>query len=136
MAARKAPKGWVRVSAKQYKNPSGETVSRRQYDNARLRALGFKNRAEAERLRASPTFRDMGTRVARARGGTPKQVKATDSEFTKLALKAFRQDWGKKGGKGAGPKSPMAKILTMAGLRDPDAVNRIAQGYPGRRKRH
>lgn len=47
-------------SSRRYRTPSGQIISRREYDNRRAKAVGFRNRYELERLRQSRVGRKWG----------------------------------------------------------------------------
>lgn len=51
--------GYTRLpgSARRYRTPRGEVISRRQYDNLRARQAGFESRSEIERFRQSSAGR-------------------------------------------------------------------------------
>lgn len=121
-------KGWVRLSASRYRDPQGEEVSRRQYDNARLRALGFTSRSEREKLSGWSTGEKLAVDIAQREGRSTRSVKR-DPAFLRTAMKAKRE--GMRGG----PRSASAKLLVDAGLRDPGATNKIGEGYDRKRKR-
>ncbi len=120
--------GWTRINAARYRNPAGEEVSRRQYDNARLRALGFTSRSEREKLSGWSTGEKLAADIARVEGRSARAVKR-DPAFLRTALQARRE--GMRGG----PRSASAQLLVDAGLRDPGAKNRIGEGYDRKRKR-
>lgn len=122
--------GWTRLSAGRYRSPDGEEVSRRQYDNARLRALGFSSRSERERLAKQNESRlnYFARLIARQEGRTIREVKR-DPAFVKASSSAMRS--GMRGS----PKSGAARILVRAGLRAPDAPDRVGEGYERKRRK-
>lgn len=123
--------GWTKVSAARYRNPEGEEVSRRQYDNARLRALGFRSRAERERVSSDPQLRHFAQLIAQREGRSERSV-ARDPAYAKVAGEAYRTRMGRRGGDE--PGGAAARVLTMAGLRDADAENKVGEGYERRRR--
>lgn len=117
-----ARQGWEKLpgSSERYRSPSGEIVSRRQYDNARYTDTGWRNRADYERRHSDPTYRHFQQIAMRQLGLTRRQVESPDSEFAKRILKARAVDYG-KGRRGRGAKGPMAKFLVWLKMRDPGA---------------
>ncbi len=120
--------GWTRLSAARYRSPEGEEVSRRQYDNARLRAIGFKSRSEREKLAGWSTGEKLARDIAAKEGRSVRAVKR-DPAFLRTAIGARRE--GMRGG----PRSASARLLADAGLRDPGARNKIGEGYDRKRRR-
>lgn len=107
-------------------NATGETISRRQYDNRRYVDLGWRSRDDFER-RFDPGHSDMAgyrrwREAAIANGvATPSQIDRPGSEFNRLFLRARADDFD-RGGRRRGPRSPIAKFLVYVGLRDPGAT--------------
>ena len=108
-------------TSERYRAPSGEIVSRRQYDNARYTAAGWRNRADFERRHNDPTYSHFIRKIARAQGTTRRAIDTPTSRDAKLLLKARAVDYGKTR-RGRGAKGPMAKVLVAAGMRDPNAT--------------
>lgn len=135
MAKARPLKGWTRLSAGRYRNPAGEEVSRRQYDNARLRALGFRSRAEKESISSDRKLAHFIGLIADEEDRSEWSVRR-DPAFQRAALGAHRSRMGRTGPeRERGPEGGAAKILTRAGLRSPDATNRIGEGYERKRRR-
>lgn len=55
--------------ARRYRTPSGQTISRYEYDSRRLRAAGWKNRGELERARTSQSWEGVKKWHDRISGG-------------------------------------------------------------------
>lgn len=133
--------GWTRLpgSAERYRSPSGEVVSRRQYDNARYQDAGFRNRADFERRHNDPTFRwltDSIVRNAAAQSGkTTREVRAAidrpGTRTQRLILQARASGYGKSRA-GRSPRGAMAKLLVLAGKRDPNATYAVGSTPPRR----
>lgn len=112
-------------SSRRYRTPGGKTISRREYDNRRAQAVGFRNRYELEKFRErqagsnwlgdiyehtgrQPTFqhyadlREVKQRRARIRAtgarGNHSQTDRLDPELT-------------------APDGPLARLLDAAGKR-------------------
>jgi len=111
-------------SSRQYRTPSGGVISRRQYDNRRARAAGFRNRYELERFRQSrfgrkwgmdiieqgnrPTFRDWGD-IKQIRD----RRRALKDEYPNLT----RRQRDQRDRELIAPKGPLARILDRTGRR-------------------
>lgn len=117
-----AREGWQKLpgSSERYRSPSGEIVSRRQYDNARYDEAGWRNRADYERRHSDPSYRHFQAIAQRNLGLSRRQVEAPDGEFARRALAARAVNYG-KGKRGRGARGPMAKFLVYLGLRDEGA---------------
>lgn len=100
MAQKKAPKkqnalrlrGYTPIkgdSARRYRTPGGKIISRREYDNKRLKKLGWNNRSEAEKFRTSRFYTQKRARLE-ANGRVPDEV----SIFTEFAAFVRDIDWG------------------------------------------
>src|SRR4051812_29143537 len=112
-----AREGWEKLpgSSERYRSPSGEVVSRRQYDNARFADAGWRNRADYERRHDDPTYRHFQDIAMRTKGLSRRQVDAPDSEFARRALAARAVGYG-KGRAGRGARGPMARFLVWLGM--------------------
>lgn len=122
-------------SARRYETPSGEVISRRQYDNIRARQAGFESRSELERFRSSKEGRmwrfkarshDRSARgdwqlladarsVERARSQLPKR-KEVDRHGRPVWVTRDDDDPLL-----TDPDGPLARLLTALGFRDADA---------------
>lgn len=125
--------GWTRLAgtAERYLSPSGEEVSRRQYDNARFEELGYSSRSEYERRYEDSTYQWAFDEYARNYGLL--EARGADragGELAELLHEAQRTGWG-KGDRSA--DGPMAKLLVELGKRDPAATYLV--GDTDRRKR-
>lgn len=132
-------KGWTKLSgtAERYLSPSGEVVSRRQYDNARAKEQGWNNRSEYERRYEDKTYLWLYRQYQRNNKLTVSQARVEDRMGGKLnkKLRAAQQSgWGKTAA-GRDPRGPMSKLLVEAGLRDPSATYAVGDtdGAKGRR---
>lgn len=108
------------------------TISRRQYDNLRYEAAGWRNRADYERRYNDPTYAYMAAQAITNKGLSRRAVDAPAGEFAKLALKARAVGYG-KGRAGRSAKGPMAKLLVYVGLRDPNATYQVGSTPPRKR---
>lgn len=115
--------GWTKLpgTAEHYRSPSGEIVSRRQYDNARYSDAGWRNRADYERRHDDPTYRHFQQIAERNLGLSRRDVERPDGEFAKRALAARNVGYG-KGRAGRSARGPMARFLVYLGMRDPTAT--------------
>lgn len=118
--------GWTKLSgtAERYLSPSGEVVSRRQYDNARAKAEGWENRSQYERRYEDPTYLWAFRQYQRNRKLTLGQARASDrmgGPLNKKLRAAQSTDWGKTK-EGRQPRGPMSTLLVDMGLRDPSAT--------------
>lgn len=121
-----AVEGYEKVpgSSRRYRNvETGETISRRQFDNLRIQrgASPFQNRSEIERYRSGRNLE--AQRYARTanvvRKMSPVQRPGLDpddltSEYTRLYVEA------KRNRRDLSPDGPLAQFLKFIGLREPD----------------
>lgn len=111
-------------SARQYRTPSGKIISRREYDNRRLRAVGFRNRYELEQLRTSRVGRkwgmdiiETGSRPSFQDWGNIKQIRDR-----RARLKSDHPDMTRRNRDQLDPElvsadGPLARILSRTGRR-------------------
>jgi hypothetical protein len=127
-------KGWTKLagSAERYLSPSGEIVSRRQYDNARAEEAGWGNRARFERRYEDSTYLWAARKLANSEGVRIQKIDRIGTEENKLLLAAMKGKWGTERASRS-PRGPMAKLLVQMGLRDPSAT--YAVGNTDGRKR-
>ena len=133
--------GWTKLpgSSERYRSPSGKIVSRRQYDNARYADAGWRNRADFERRYNDETYRFLVDKIARnasSQGAgqirdVRHKIDHPGSATSKLILEARRSGYG-KGRAGRGKSQAMARLLVLAGLRDPNATYPVGATPPRR----
>lgn len=119
-------KGWTKLagSAERYLSPSGEVVSRRQYDNARAKEEGWENRSQYERRYEDNTYLWAFRQYQRNNRLNIQQARARDrmgGELNKKLRAAQATGWGKTKA-GRDPRGPMSQLLVEMGLRDPSAT--------------
>lgn len=133
--------GWTKLpgTSERYRSPSGEIVSRRQYDNERYTSAGFRNRADYERRYNDETYRFLVDKIARnasSQGGgqmfdVRRKIDKIGSPTSRMILEARRTGYG-KGRAGRSKNQAMAKLLVLAGLRDPNATYPVGATPPRR----
>lgn len=133
--------GWTKLpgASERYRSPSGEIVSRRQYDNARYIDAGWRNRADFERRYNDSTYKYLVDKIAhnaaRESGKSSRELRAKidhpGSTTSKLILEARRTGYGKARA-GRGKSQAMARLLVLAGLRDPNATYPVGATPPRR----
>lgn len=112
---------WIKLPGKseRYKR-AGKVISRRQFENLKARAVGFKNVSEFQRMARTDDFlRFRGIAAFRA-GRKPRNFAGLTSPFTQRMLKVKR---ARQSDSGAlyDPDGPLAELLVWLGLRKPDA---------------
>lgn len=111
--------GFERVpgSAGRYRNlNTGETISRRQYENQRIRqTTGLTSLSEFNRLKKEPRFQHLGAAWAKSKGVSKRTAFRADSPFVKQYQKATRQKWSRKADRA------YARLLVDIGFRDDSA---------------
>lgn len=116
------------AKARRYLSPSGDVVSRRQYDNERLESSGwdskadFDNRFTARKNRGYKRWIDAAERNLDI---PHKQLAKVDSEFNQAYLR-MRDD-----GFNQSPDGTMAEFLVFIGLRRPDQDSPVGDGDTG-----
>lgn len=113
--------GWKRLggSAERYRAPSGEVVSRRQYENVRARQSGWRSWSEYQRTRKSPQFkRAVEDAIAKGTVTHKRDVgpNAPISQKWNAVLKARADDAPNL----YDPDGPLADYLIYIGRREPD----------------
>jgi hypothetical protein len=99
-----------------YRMPTGEIISRRQYENRRLAAsTGFTSWSEYQRLAAESRYQYMADKAVELRGLSRRQVTGPASEFTELYREAKASGWDKDA------SGPYAEMLAYVGLRPQSA---------------
>ena len=119
-------KGWKRLpgTAERYLSPTGEIVSRRQYDNLRAKELGWESRAQFERRYDDPTYLWAFRRFMRANKMSITQARRADrmgGSMNKMLRAAQATGWGKTK-EGRDPRGPMSRLLVEINMRDPTAT--------------
>lgn len=135
-------------SARRYQTPTGETISRRQYENRVFSSAGWESWSEYQRTARSDEFRRFAKSYAReqkgkpwfrqrggkesyasyqARGKVPRGMLEPDSEFSQAYLAAKQSGFSTEVG------GPFDRFLKMTGLRDPDATYDVGDS-PGAAK--
>lgn len=130
--------GYKRLPGKdrRYRTPSGKTISRREYDNRRLKKLGWKNRYEMEQFRQSGKYNKWYKRLVES-GKKPSEltgfstwavtIRDTDPDRAEKEVQDIRKEYPKSraGRKRAdvdprlrNPDGPLAELLVALGLRD------------------
>ena len=110
-------RGWKRLSgtAERYKNPKGETVSRRQYDNARARQAGYSSYSAFQREKKSSSFkRYLGAAASSRDDFNRSEITLGRGGFIDKYNEARREGWE------TDPDSDFADFLAYTGLREPD----------------
>jgi len=131
-------KGWTKLqgTAERYLSPSGEVVSRRQYDNLRAQAAGWSNRSQFERRYEDKTYLWAFRQYQREHGMTIRQARSQDrmgGELNKKLRAAQATGWGKTAA-GRDPRGPMSQLLIEMGLRDPSATYAVGDTDGARSK--
>ena len=112
---------WIKLpgKAERYKR-AGKTISRRQYENLKARAVGFKSVSEFQRMARTDDFlRFRGIAAFNAKRG-PRRYAGLTSGFTQRMLKVKRSREGERKDL-YDPDGPLADLLVYLGLRKPDA---------------
>jgi hypothetical protein len=118
--AAKPLRGYQRLpgSARRYRTPSGDVISRRQYDNLRAQQAGWKNQAEMRRFRQSTDWHAWRFKI-RANDKTQDTGYSGD-----LMINAYRVQQMRDAGYDdtspelSDPDGPLAAILVAVGYRD------------------
>lgn len=111
--------------ARRYRTPSGELISRRQYDNLRVQQAGFHNRYELERFRRQIAGSDWIGDIYAHTGRPPTFQDYADLREVKQRREQLRQTYGKgshseldsKDPKLVAADGPLARLLDAAGKR-------------------
>ena len=130
-------KGWTKLegTAEQYLSPSGEIVSRRQYDNARARELGWENRSQFERRYQDKTYLWAWRQYRRENNlsiGAARRADRMGGPLNKKLRAAQQTGWGKTAA-GRDPRGPMSQLLIEMGMRDPAATYPVGDTQAERR---
>lgn len=135
MAQKKAPvlklKGYTPLggSSRKYRyDRTGKIISRREYDNKRLRKQGWKNRYEAEQFRTSRSYSQKRDKLER-NGRKPSEldifsdfasfVRDIDWEAVKTLWTEIEAERA-MGEQNLDPNGPLAEVLVLEGARLPD----------------
>lgn len=113
--------------SRRYETPTGETISRRQYENLKFRSSGWDSWSEYQREARKPQYRRFAKAAAQNQKRSLRGLQEPDSQFNKLYLKSKKAGFPKKVG------GPFDKFLKAIGLRDPDADYPIGDS-PGQNK--
>jgi hypothetical protein len=112
---------WIKLPGRseRYKR-AGKTISRRQFENLRAKAVGFKNVSEFQRMARTDDFLRFRGIAAFSAGKKPRGFAGLRSPFTQRMLKVKRaREHDSK--HLYDPKGPLAELLVWLGLRKPDA---------------
>lgn len=122
-------KGWTKLpgSSERYVSPEGQVVSRRQYDNKRAQAAGYRNRSEFEARYEDPSYRWAIERIQLQKFGAineanRKRIDRIGTQESQMIHKAQETGWGRVDRSDRTPNGPMAQLLVAMGLRDPSAT--------------
>lgn len=112
-------------TSRKYRTPGGKIISRREYDNRRLKKQGWANRYQAEQFRTSTRYSQKRSRLE-ASGRTPAEVDI----FSDFAAFVRDIDWEKvdelwglieaereSGFENLDPNGPLAQVLVLEGAR-------------------
>lgn len=108
--------GYQRVpgSARQYRTPSGDVISRRAYEDIRVRRSGFRSWAEWQGLRRDPNYQRWLDATSQRLNVPKSELRRAESDFNKRFLRAKKSKWNKKQGR------QFDKFLQYVGYRTPD----------------
>lgn len=112
--------GWKRLggSAERYRNPSGEVVSRRQYENERARRAGWRNWSDYQRERKSDDYNRWLNIAIDKQGLTRKDIgMASDFSRQYLSVQLARRTGDDDALRD--PEGTLANFLVYLGLRQP-----------------
>lgn len=106
--------------------PKGEIISRRQYENLRIRnapkQYGWRSWSHFQSARNSPIYKyDFELAQRQHPELTSKQLRAIDSDFNQLFANAMPWWSKRKSPEYRDPHGPVAAFLTYLGLRSEDA---------------
>lgn len=118
-------KGWRKIPGKSerykppdsYDGPTGPngTVSRRQYENYRMRQYGWRSWAEYQHDANTDDYRRWKGEYAANQKGQPEgSYRGPHSEFAEYYLRAKRSGWSKDA------NGPLADLLILTGHREPE----------------
>ncbi len=132
-------KGWTKLAgtAERYLSPSGEVISRRQYDNLRAQAEGWDNRSQYENRYNDSTYLWAFQQYRREQKLSIQQARRSDrmgGAMNKKLRAAQATGWGKTR-EGRAARGPMARLLVEMGYRDPSATYAVGDtdGAKGKR---
>lgn len=141
------PKGYRRLSPRELEArglkprsrgvlaPTGEVISRRQFENLRIRKAGtlsgWDSWSQFQAARNSPVYKyDMELALKRHPDVTAKDMRKIDSEFNVLFSEA-KHFWNKrKSPEYRDPNGPVANFLVYLGLRDENATYDVGETQP------
>lgn len=116
-------------SARQYRTPSGKIISRREYDNRRAKAAGFRNRYELEQFRTQTIAKSRWSNwvydVKQKTGRLPtfemygdvKEVRERRARLKRRYPRLSGQDLDSKDAALVNASGPLARILDASGRR-------------------
>lgn len=107
-------------SARRYKDPSGQTISRREYENIRLRKEGWESWSDYQQTKKSDDWLRFEGIYADKKGLKRNQIGPT-SDFAKRYIDAFKRKGRKDEPEDLyDPDGPLADFLVLTGHRQPD----------------
>jgi hypothetical protein len=125
--------GWRKEGSK-YVSGNAEPVSKRQYDNARARAIGFENYSQFQRIGKRQHYKDWLASYSQEKGTSERKARALDSEYHRLYTETFitTRKNGRRTEKDAAkmssaPNSPFAKFLEEIGARERGATYNVGE---------
>lgn len=112
---------WIKLPGKseRYKR-AGKVISRRQYENLKARAVGFKNVSEFQRMARTDDFIRFRGIAAFSAKRSARRYAGLTSPFTQRMLKVKRSRESERKDL-YDPDGPLAELLVWLGLRKPDA---------------
>lgn len=119
--------GYSRIpgSSRRYLTPTGESISRREYDNLRAQLAGFRNRYEVEQFRRREAGSDWFGHIYSAQGRGPTWENYADLRDVKSRRAALRAQHGPGSNSEldkldpalVAADGPLARVLDAAGKR-------------------
>lgn len=112
--------------------------SRRAYEDARARAMGYSSYREWQQLRHDPQYKRWLQAASRTTGESVSKLRRLDSELSRRMAAVIRSGalrpreerpsgWNRSGG-------PLARLLEYTGLREQDAPYRVGESPRGKGK--
>lgn len=108
--------GYTRLggSSRRYRTPSGQTISRRQYENIRYGKAGFSSWSQYQRVTQDEDYYRWLGMAAQVNDLGIDDLREPDSEFNRLLAKAADDDFSHKA------HGAFHDFLVYAGWRNPD----------------
>lgn len=117
--------------ARRIRTPSGEIISRRQFENRRFRAIGWKNWREFQDRFDDPMYRDFLKSAGLVTGTPIRTLSRANDEFTRSYIR--HRDTIRR--RRAGAQSDAAQWLVKIGKRPAGATYPIGDTPPKRRRK-